>query len=685
MLSAAKGQQQNFPYELIATPDWITQRPRPAAVEGESTSPQSYLLVDYQTLVNNTGNHSYQRLCYQIHNASCIEDMSQFLYTVRPESQSVSFHRCVIYRDEQTIECLDADNIRCMQRELQLENHVSSDAITIEFIIDDLRIGDIVDIETTCHVVKSDHPIHGYYIRQARSLSWNRPVAHQTIRIVNESDKNLVIHHIDSANDKNDFSTLSSNAEYQNEWKELPRRSDTGNLPADYWPPNLFTSTQASWEEISAHMHRFYNKAGIFEPVELADLELDDITEASLIKNIRFIQDNIRYRSESSGIFSHTPKLPSKTLKKRTGDCKDKSTLLLSVLKAMGIEADLALVDTGLRDAIRTVTPSPLLFNHMIVHFKWEGKSYFVDATIQKQGGTLATMAELPYKTALILKPKGGDLQDIPYSTDSVVYKLAQHFDLRLKDQEKPLVTYRRDYFGARADNIRQYFSSDDLTSIQKSYHENLEVQLEAKLTPVKAMHIINDDMQSNHLTTEESYLIETPLADIDNGQLILVTPFYHELEISSTATSPEELFLDGELQHDILITHATTPPGEGDSFQCENQWFDYQELSLVTDNSVQFTATIKPKSNHVEASQREEYSQQVDILKDRSNTVFQSVFEDTKQLGLQFIAIAAAIFASLLAIADVIPGSPFVYLVGVYTLYNILSGAIKRPEENKQ
>ncbi len=678
MLPAEKQQYLDVPFELIARPDWVSHKPKPKADPDAGSSPQSYLLLDYQTLVDATGNHSYQRMCFQINDASCIEDMSQFLYTVKPDSQSVSFHRCVIYRDDQTIDSLDADNIRCMQRELQLERHVSSDALTIEFIIDDLRTGDIVDIETTYHSVKSAHPIHGHYIREGRHLAWSRPVAWQTIRVVNDSDTNLVVQHVDSAKDTNDQTVVSQGAVFEEEWKDLPRTYETGNLPAEYWPPYLFIATDSRWSEISAYMHHFYHKAGVFEAVNTAELELGNTTEESLINNIRFVQNNIRYRSDSNGIFTHTPKLPSKTLKKRTGDCKDKSTLLLSVLNAMGIEANLALVDTGLRDAIKTVTPSPLLFNHMIVHFKWQEKSYFVDATIQKQGGTLATMANLPYKTALILKPEGGELVDIPYPTDSWVYKLIQRFDLSLTEHSKPSVTYRREYFGTRADNMRQYFSADELTSIQKSYREGLSEQLEAELTPLKEMHIVTDDMHSNHLITEESYLIETPLDEIDDGYLILTTPFYQQLEISNTAATPEELSHDGESQQEIYITHATKPTGEDDSFQCDNQWFNYTESSQVEGNTVQLKVSLKPKSSTVTADQRKEYIQQVDILRNRCNTRFQSVVEDTTQLGIEFFAIAAAILAAMCAIADVIPGPAGMYLVGVYGLYKLYTSFAK-------
>ncbi len=685
MLAAVKEQQPDSLFELTERPEWITYRPKPATLptpeSGEFDSPLTYLLLDYQTLVDETGNSAYRRLCYQIHDASCIEDMSQFLYSVRPESQRLSFHRCVIYRDGETIDCLDPENIRCMQRELQLESHVSSDVITVEFIIDDLRTGDIVDIEISESDFKSEHPLHGHFIREGRSLAWSKSVDKQLVRVVNKSNTNLLVQHLDSKKQINKVTTVTSGSEFENKWDQLQTATSDCNLPAEYWPPYLFTTTETSWEEASAHLHSFYKQAGIFDPVELKELELAEVNDETIISNIRFIQDNIRYRSESNGIFSHTPKSASKTLKKRTGDCKDKSTLLLSVLRAMGIEANLALVNTGLKNGIDTLMPSPFLFDHMIVQFIWQGKTYFVDATIQKQGGTLATMAQLDYRSALLLKAEGGGLENIPYTTDNAVYKLFENFDLSLKNETKPLVTYRREYFGSRADNMRYYFSSNELKSIQRSYHEGMSEQLEAKLTPLNAMNIVEDNMQNNHLITEESYLIETPLSVIDEGNLILVTPFYQTMEISTNSTSPEETYLDGILQQDIHVIYPCNPADQNDSFISDNQWFNYNESLVSKDNEIRLSVTLTPLHNRVDPEQREEYLKLVDAIRNRAQTHFPSEISDTEQLGAQFIAIAAAVFAAIFAFADIIPGEPVAYMLGVYGLYKLYS-AITRSKE---
>ena len=155
---------------------------------------------------------------------------------------------------------------------------------------------------------------------------------------------------------------------------------------------------------------------------------------------------------------------------------------------------------------------------------------------------------------------------------------LTQHFDLSLTEESKPVVTYRRDFYGARADNMRYYFSSNETKSIQNSHGERLAGQLGADLTSIRAASIINDDKELNHLTMEESYFINTPLSEIDDGNLILVTPFYQDLEISSNSNSPEELDPDGEVQQNIIITYPCKPNKENETFVSDNEWF----LSLI-------------------------------------------------------------------------------------------------------
>jgi transglutaminase-like putative cysteine protease len=60
-------------------------------------------------------------------------------------------------------------------------------------------------------------------------------------------------------------------------------------------------------------------------------------TEEKINKIINYVQDDIRYMGVESGIGSIKPFAPEEVAKRRYGDCKDKSLLLVSLLKQVGV------------------------------------------------------------------------------------------------------------------------------------------------------------------------------------------------------------------------------------------------------------------------------------------------------------------------------------------------------------
>jgi hypothetical protein len=75
----------------------------------------------------------------------------------------------------------------------------------------------------------------------------------------------------------------------------------------------------------------------------------------------------IRYASFSNGENSHLPHSVEQTLHHRYGDCKDKSTLLLNLLRSQGHNAYAALVATDREHPERLHLPSIGYFDHMVV------------------------------------------------------------------------------------------------------------------------------------------------------------------------------------------------------------------------------------------------------------------------------------------------------------------------------
>ena len=78
-----------------------------------------------------------------------------------------------------------------------------------------------------------------------------------------------------------------------------------------------------------------------------------------------FLQSDIRYVAIEIGVGGYLPHPAQDTFRARYGDCKDKATLLSSMLHVVGIESDYLIIST-FRGTVHPDVPSPV-FNHMIL------------------------------------------------------------------------------------------------------------------------------------------------------------------------------------------------------------------------------------------------------------------------------------------------------------------------------
>ena len=76
----------------------------------------------------------------------------------------------------------------------------------------------------------------------------------------------------------------------------------------------------------------------------------------------------VRYAGVEIGIGSIVPRSPAETLARGYGDCKDKSLLLIALLRERGVDARLALVTAGAQPDVPEDVPGFGLFNHAIVY-----------------------------------------------------------------------------------------------------------------------------------------------------------------------------------------------------------------------------------------------------------------------------------------------------------------------------
>jgi transglutaminase-like putative cysteine protease len=90
----------------------------------------------------------------------------------------------------------------------------------------------------------------------------------------------------------------------------------------------------------------------------------------SLIEKVRalahFVQNDVRYVAIELGIGGHQPHPASEVISHRYGDCKDKATLLSTMLTEIGVDSYYVLINTE-RGSVTAATPPNLDFDHVIL------------------------------------------------------------------------------------------------------------------------------------------------------------------------------------------------------------------------------------------------------------------------------------------------------------------------------
>jgi hypothetical protein len=169
--------------------------------------------------------------------------------------------------------------------------------------------------------------------------------------------------------------------------------------PASEYLPTVVLSTFKDWSSFRA----WYAEAvrGFTEPDAQVRALAAKLTsgrttrDAKLTALFDFVADDIRYVNYVSGEW-WLPNRPQQLLARREGDCDDKALLLITLLKAVGIEAQEVMVQTrltGQPSILRAHGAAIPMFDHGIAFLPGPGGGMYLDATSpQSRLGPLPSM-----------------------------------------------------------------------------------------------------------------------------------------------------------------------------------------------------------------------------------------------------------------------------------------------------
>ncbi len=381
-----------------ATPTWVRPLAIPEATDDGATGPLVVLLSDNQVRLGERGapTTNYARRALRINDALVLSTAGRVPLPFVPAYQRVVLHTLAVVRDGQTLDRLPGAQARFLQRETGLENNVYSGVVTASILVDDLRVGDTLVIAFS---TVGDNPVFGATWGGIEGWDQALPTRHRRVVLDTRVSRRIAWKwHGDLSK------TFPSPAESTRdgirtlvfEEKGLAALAPEPSVPPGFsmarW---LQFSEHASWNGVATWAAALFDDrepASAERAALVAAMRAKPTVEDRVVAALEFVQSQVRYFSVSLGTSSHRPTAPNTVLVRRYGDCKDKSLLLVALLKDMGIASVPVLVN---RRGFDDWLPTPLAFDHVIVAVEVDGRSWFLDSTRLGQHGRLARMGQV--------------------------------------------------------------------------------------------------------------------------------------------------------------------------------------------------------------------------------------------------------------------------------------------------
>jgi hypothetical protein len=302
-----------------------------------------------------------------------------------PSRQQFTLHWVKIHRGGEALDRTSLDNFRCVQREK--DGFISPNRVTLMLSMDDVRPGDALDF---CYTVGEPPALGGDYCEGFCAMTGGAAMGRHYFSVRFHDGRPL--HWKSSTPDLRPEETRVGD-EIQWAWS---RENFSSPRPEENTPPWhlaypwIQVSDYPDWGTIAGAFAEAW-KLGQMNG-DLAAMAPEVLAEEGGIlqqveKAIRLVQDQCRHVTVEEGLDGQPPAAPEEVARRRFGDSKELSVLLMVLLKQLGLEARLVLVSAAFRKSVANFLPMPSLFDHLVVEYKPQGQTCWVDATAKDQGG----------------------------------------------------------------------------------------------------------------------------------------------------------------------------------------------------------------------------------------------------------------------------------------------------------
>ena len=244
--------------------------------------------------------------------------------------------------------------------------------------------------------------------------------------------------------------------------------------PRVFFAPTVFKhydtgGNMETWENYSCFQASLYDgRQTLQESIKNHLHELcDELTSPKdkLAKVYEYFGKITRYVSIQLGIGGMQPIEAAEVCRTGYGDCKGLSNLMMSMLKEVGIESNVAIISTDIKQHPKAF-PSAHGFNHAILMVPMEKDTIWIECTNPEL--PLAYVHEdIAGHDALLLKHEGGKLVELPHHKDSNNIEYSQA-EIVLKEEGEAHINITQKWLDGYYDDMHFLKNADEKK--QKDY-----------------------------------------------------------------------------------------------------------------------------------------------------------------------------------------------------------------------
>jgi tetratricopeptide (TPR) repeat protein len=373
---------------------------RPALAEPAATSAKaadgSVVLLDRRVVRvhrNGLSEVFVQRLT-QVRTDRAARDNQEFYVRYTPGSQEVEIRQARILRQGATGQVEVSEATGRDDRDLSepwYGLYYDNRAEVVSF--EGLRAGDVVEVQYTVADVALHNEMADYF-GDFQFIGDTAPKRRWDYTLIAPAERPLYFNKPKVAGLESSVDQSHGEVIYRFAAADVPRVETEPSMPGfAEEAPYLHASTYKTWDDVGRwYWHLVEDQLAADDTLRRAAAEATRglRTDEEKIRALhRLVIEGTRYVGLEFGIHGFKPYKVTQVLARRFGDCKDKASLLLALLREAGIDAELVLVRTRRGGKVDTAPASLAVFDHAIVYVP--RLSLYLDGTAEWAG-----MRELP-------------------------------------------------------------------------------------------------------------------------------------------------------------------------------------------------------------------------------------------------------------------------------------------------